>query len=387
MEDDTAMAHCGARAHRARRRGLRRRRAGAPGRLRPRRRTDRCAADRQERLGDRLRQAQRAAVRVPVRRPAPRRDPPGRRAQAHLAGRRRRVAVRPRAGARRRGRQAAARLPDPDPGLARNRQRHARRAADRRHLLPALQLVARLRPPSRWPRADLRDDREPAQVRPRHVGPPDRVVVAAAERRGRRRRAHRNAPAGASIADAQLGRLQTHPPKRRRALTRHRRRARLRRQSLRGLRPAQLGAVPVRGRDGRPPAAQGARPGHLRQTRDRGRAVRPARARTRRPDRSRRAPRRGLLQARRRIAARRTEHRRLARRRHSRCVDPRLGGRALSFERRGDAFVDRQTGSRWNIAGRAVAGELAGERLAPVRHDQQFWFALAAFVPHARIER
>jgi Protein of unknown function (DUF3179) len=66
--------------------------------------------------------------------------------------------------------------------------------------------------------------------------------------------------------------------------------------------------------------------------------------------------------------------------------DPRLDGRRLSFERRGDAFVDRETGSRWDIAGRAVAGELAGERLQPVRHDQQFWFALAAFVPDARIE-
>ena len=66
--------------------------------------------------------------------------------------------------------------------------------------------------------------------------------------------------------------------------------------------------------------------------------------------------------------------------------DPRVDGRAHSFERRGGGFVDRETGSRWNIAGRAVAGELAGERLELVRHDQQFWFALAAFVPGARIE-
>ena len=66
--------------------------------------------------------------------------------------------------------------------------------------------------------------------------------------------------------------------------------------------------------------------------------------------------------------------------------DTRLDGRRLSFERRDGSFVDRETGSRWNIAGRAVAGRLAGERLDPVRHDQQFWFALAAFVPGARIE-
>jgi hypothetical protein len=64
---------------------------------------------------------------------------------------------------------------------------------------------------------------------------------------------------------------------------------------------------------------------------------------------------------------------------------PRLDGRRLSLERRDGAFVDRETGARWDIAGRAGAGELAGERLEPVRHDQQFWFALAAFVPDARI--
>jgi len=66
--------------------------------------------------------------------------------------------------------------------------------------------------------------------------------------------------------------------------------------------------------------------------------------------------------------------------------DPQVNGQRLSFERRDGGFVDVQTGSRWDIAGRAVAGELAGERLEPVRHDQQFWFALAAFVPDARIE-
>ncbi len=67
--------------------------------------------------------------------------------------------------------------------------------------------------------------------------------------------------------------------------------------------------------------------------------------------------------------------------------DPRVDGRTLTFEQRSGWFIDRQTGSRWDIAGRAVAGRLAGERLAQVRHDQQFWFALAAFLPDARIER
>jgi hypothetical protein len=62
-----------------------------------------------------------------------------------------------------------------------------------------------------------------------------------------------------------------------------------------------------------------------------------------------------------------------------------VGGRELEFERRGRTIVDRQTGSEWDITGRAVAGELSGERLPQVRHDEQFWFALAAFLPDARI--
>ena len=66
--------------------------------------------------------------------------------------------------------------------------------------------------------------------------------------------------------------------------------------------------------------------------------------------------------------------------------DPRLDGRALSFQPAGNGrFRDRQTGSTWDVTGRAVAGALAGSRLRPVVSDQQFWFALAAFLPDATI--
>jgi hypothetical protein len=66
--------------------------------------------------------------------------------------------------------------------------------------------------------------------------------------------------------------------------------------------------------------------------------------------------------------------------------DPRLGKRTLTFRAAGDgAFSDAQTGSRWDITGRAIAGPLYGRRLRPLRHDEQFWFALAAFLPHARL--
>jgi len=66
----------------------------------------------------------------------------------------------------------------------------------------------------------------------------------------------------------------------------------------------------------------------------------------------------------------------------------RLGGRTLTFEATPDGGVtDRETGSSWDITGRATAGPLADQRLRPVRSDVQFWFALAAFVPDARIAR
>ncbi len=58
-----------------------------------------------------------------------------------------------------------------------------------------------------------------------------------------------------------------------------------------------------------------------------------------------------------------------------------VDGRELSFESVGERgeVRDRQTGSLWDLSGRATRGPLAGSRLRPVAHDDQFWFALAAF--------
>jgi hypothetical protein len=68
--------------------------------------------------------------------------------------------------------------------------------------------------------------------------------------------------------------------------------------------------------------------------------------------------------------------------------DRRLGGRALELEPAADGrFRDRQTRSTWDITGRALSGPLRGKLLRPLRHDEQFWFALAAFVPDARVVR
>jgi Protein of unknown function (DUF3179) len=61
--------------------------------------------------------------------------------------------------------------------------------------------------------------------------------------------------------------------------------------------------------------------------------------------------------------------------------DRRVGDRTLTF-RRGTAaneVIDGQTGSRWDLRGRAISGPLAGARMEQVPHDDQFWFALAAF--------
>ena len=64
-----------------------------------------------------------------------------------------------------------------------------------------------------------------------------------------------------------------------------------------------------------------------------------------------------------------------------------VDGRALEFVLGPDAgtFRDRQTGSTWDMSGRASAGRFEGKRLKQVPHDDQFWFALAAFFDDAEV--
>lgn len=62
-----------------------------------------------------------------------------------------------------------------------------------------------------------------------------------------------------------------------------------------------------------------------------------------------------------------------------------LDGQVLTFERTESGFIDAETGSEWNILGQAVSGELAGQQLTPVVHDNTLWFAWAAFKPDTRI--
>ncbi len=64
---------------------------------------------------------------------------------------------------------------------------------------------------------------------------------------------------------------------------------------------------------------------------------------------------------------------------------PEADGKMLTFKRSGLEFVDDQTGSRWNITGRAIAGPLKGKQLEPVVHGNHFAFAWLAFKPNSVI--
>jgi len=66
---------------------------------------------------------------------------------------------------------------------------------------------------------------------------------------------------------------------------------------------------------------------------------------------------------------------------------PELEGRRLTFKAAGSDFVDAETGSTWNLLGKAVAGPLAGRQLQPIAHGDDFWFEWAAFKPATRIYR
>lgn len=67
--------------------------------------------------------------------------------------------------------------------------------------------------------------------------------------------------------------------------------------------------------------------------------------------------------------------------------DRRVGTRVLTFHSVKGGFRDRETGSGWTLAGRAVDGPLRGQRLIPIPHGNHFWFAWAVFRPKTEIWR
>lgn len=60
---------------------------------------------------------------------------------------------------------------------------------------------------------------------------------------------------------------------------------------------------------------------------------------------------------------------------------PELNGEVLSFTVKSGEIIDENTGSTWDIFGRAVKGPLRGAQLEPVIHGDHFWFAWVAFKP------
>ena len=60
-------------------------------------------------------------------------------------------------------------------------------------------------------------------------------------------------------------------------------------------------------------------------------------------------------------------------------------GRLLHFEADAEGFRDRETGSTWNLLGKAIGGPLDGAQLEPILHGNHFWFSWAVYQPETII--
>ena len=61
--------------------------------------------------------------------------------------------------------------------------------------------------------------------------------------------------------------------------------------------------------------------------------------------------------------------------------DPRVDGRLLTFVLEDGAFVDAETGTRWNRSGLAVEGPLAASQLVALPARTTFWFSILSAFP------
>lgn len=66
-------------------------------------------------------------------------------------------------------------------------------------------------------------------------------------------------------------------------------------------------------------------------------------------------------------------------------LDPVVDGERLTFRSEGDRIVDEQSGSEWDITGRALSGSMEGTQLEVLPHANHFWFAFQAFYPNVDI--
>ena len=62
-----------------------------------------------------------------------------------------------------------------------------------------------------------------------------------------------------------------------------------------------------------------------------------------------------------------------------------VDNQTLTFKRQDGVFYDQETGSKWNIFGQAVDGELAGTQLGDIENGQHFAFAWLVFHPESEI--
>lgn len=60
---------------------------------------------------------------------------------------------------------------------------------------------------------------------------------------------------------------------------------------------------------------------------------------------------------------------------------PVVDSQTLTFTYSNGTFVDDQTGTTWNLAGKALSGDLAGTQLEPLPSRSTLWFALIATFP------
>lgn len=61
-------------------------------------------------------------------------------------------------------------------------------------------------------------------------------------------------------------------------------------------------------------------------------------------------------------------------------------GKRLTFQVDSDShFVDAETGSQWNILGRAIAGPLGGSQLSAIPHINTWWYIWFAFAPETLV--
>jgi hypothetical protein len=62
-----------------------------------------------------------------------------------------------------------------------------------------------------------------------------------------------------------------------------------------------------------------------------------------------------------------------------------LNGSVLTFKYDGQNIVDDETGSTWDVLGKAISGELTGNQLEQVVSVNHFWFSWVAFKPETRV--